>query len=114
MHVPCISTKESVELIKESKKNNENIFDILLAYEIINLYFKKLIEFSELQIAMIEQDEFDFKTEEYLDIFYEDNEWLSNFSEIQNLWRLETKNDLLIAKISDSSSPDYKLSLIHI
>ena len=106
-------TKNEVsEFIKESKKNNENIFDILLAYEIINLYFKKLIEFSELQIAMIEQDEFDFKTEEYLDIFYEDNEWLSDFSEIQNLWRLETKNDLLIAKISDSSSSDYKKDLV--
>ena len=106
-------TKNEVsEFIKESKKNNENIFDILLAYEIINLYFKKLIEFSELQIAMIEQDEFNFKTEEYLDIFYEDNEWLSDFSEIQNLWRLETKNDLLIAKISDSSSPDYKKDLV--
>ena len=106
-------TKNEVsEFIKESKKDNENIFDILLAYEIINLYFKKLIEFSELQITMIEQDEFDFKTEEYLDIFYEDNEWLSNFSEIQNLWRLETKNDLLIAKISDSSSQDYKKDLV--
>ena len=106
-------TKNEVsEFIKKSKKDNENIFDILLAYEIINLYFKKLIEFSELQITMIEQDEFDFKTEEYLDIFYEDNEWLSDFSEIQNLWRLETKNDLLIAKISDSSSQDYKKDLV--
>ena len=106
-------TKNEVsEFIKESKKDNENIFDILLAYEIINLYFKKLTEFSELQIAMIEQDEFNFKTKEYLDIFYEDNEWLSDFSEIQNLWRLETKNDLLIAKISDSSSQDYKKDLV--
>ena len=36
MHVPCISTKESVKLIKEAKKNNINV---TCSVSINNLFF---------------------------------------------------------------------------
>ena len=98
--------------LKESKAYKTNNFDIELAYELINLYFERLIEYSEFQINIIKTSEFDFKKDEYLDIFYEDNQWLSNFSDLKNLWRLETKNDLLVAKISDSSSSNPNADLI--
>ncbi len=98
--------------LKKSKVYKSNDFDIELAYELINLYFERLIEFSEFQINLIETSEFDFKKDEYLDIFYEDNQWLSNFSDLKNLWRLETKNDLLVAKISDSSNSNPNADLI--
>ena len=98
--------------LKESKAYKTNNFDIELAYELINLYFERLIEYSEFQINLIKTSEFDFKKDEYLDIFYEDNQWLSNFSDLKNLWRLETKNDLLVAKISDSSSSNPNADLI--
>ena len=98
--------------LKESKAYKTNNFDIELAYELINLYFERLIEYSEFQINLIKTSEFDFKKDEYLDIFYEDNQWLSNFSDLKNLWRLETKNDLLVSKISDSSSSNPNADLI--
>ena len=98
-------------LIK-SKKNEVNNFDIELAYDLINLYFERLIEYSEFQINLVQTIDFDFTKDEYLDIFYEDNQWLTTFRDLKDLWRLETKNDLLVAKISDSSSSDPKVDLV--
>mgnify|MGYP005747747669 CR=1 FL=1 len=48
------------------------------------------------------------QADEYLDIFEDDNEWQVDISGIEEIWRLETKNDLLIAKLSDSSSDNPK------
>ena len=98
--------------IEQSKYNNGYDFDIELGYELINLYFKKLIQFSRFQIKLIENNEFDFSKDEYLDIFYEDNEWVQTYDQLKELWRLETKNDLLIASTSDSSSSKPKDDLI--
>ena len=98
--------------IEQSKYNNGYDFDIELGYELINLYFKKLIQFSRFQIKLIENNEFDFSKDEYLDIFYEDNEWVKTYDELNELWRLETKNDLLITSTSDSSSSKPKDDLI--
>jgi carboxyl-terminal processing protease len=52
----------------------------------------------------LDEYEFDFSKEEYLDIFYEDNQWIYENESLKELWRLETKNDLLLANISDSAS----------
>ena len=97
---------EIQEYIKKSKNFTEYTFDIELAYELINLYFERLVEFSNFQIGLIEENKFDFTKDEYLDIFYEDNEWQSNFKDLKRLWRLDTKNDLLVAKMSESSSSE--------
>ena len=103
---------EIQEYIKKSKNFTEYSFDINLAYELINLYFERLVEFSNFQIGLIEENRFDFTKDEYLDIFYEDNEWQSNFEDLKRLWRLDTKNDLLVAKMSESSSSEPNSDLI--
>ena len=104
--------EEVQSYLKRSKDVSNNDFDIDLAYELINLYFDRLIEFFEYQIILIEEDAFDFSKKEYLDIFYEDNQWQTNFDDLYKLWRLETKNDLLIAKLSDSSNSEPSIDLI--
>tara|TARA_B100001250_G_C19813514_1_gene796995 strand:- start:2307 stop:4343 length:2037 start_codon:yes stop_codon:yes gene_type:complete len=96
--------------INESKNVSDD-FDIELAYKLINLYFQRLIEFSQFQIELIENDGFDFDKDEYLDIFFEDNLWVSSYSELKELWRLETKNDLLIAITADLSSSEPRRDL---
>ena len=98
-------TKEEVEFfLSKSMQNNSDYFDIGLAYDLINLYYKKLIDFSDYQIYLLDEYEFNFSKEEYLDIFYEDNQWMYDNESLKELWRLETKNDLLIANMSDSAS----------
>ncbi len=90
--------------LKQSRNINENYFDIKLAYELINLYFERLIQYSKYQISLVKQDSFDFSKDEFLDIYYDDNQWQSNLDDLKNIWKLETKNDLLTLKLSDSSS----------
>ncbi len=92
------------KFLEQSKLKGDGDFDIELAYDLINLYFEKIIKFSKFQIELVENDNFDFNKDEYLDIFYEDNKWALAGSDLEKIWRLETKNDLLIAKTSDSSS----------
>jgi len=102
-------TKSEVDYyLKEASQLKSNKFDIELAYELINLYYEKLVAYSEFQINLIENTNFDFTADEYLDIFEDDNEWQVDISGIQEIWRLETKNDLLVAKLSDSSSDNPK------
>ena len=94
--------------LKVASQTTSKKFDIELAYELINLYYEKLVSYSEFQINLIENTNFDFTINEYLDIFEDDNEWQINISNIEEIWRLETKNDLLVAKLSDSSSDNPK------
>lgn len=98
--------------IEESKQYSENFFDIDLAYSVINLYFERLIAFSEYQIKLIEEQKFDFTKDEYIDIYYEDNQWSKSESHLKEIWRNETKNDLLVALMSDTLSDDPNKVLI--
>ena len=104
--------EEIQSYIKKSRDVIDGDFDIKLAYELINLYFERLTEFFKYQIDLIEENTFDFSKKEYLDIYYEDNQWQSNFNDLYKLWKLETKNDLLVAKLSDSSNSEPSNDLI--
>ncbi len=104
--------KEVQSYIKKSRDVIDGDFDIKLAYELINLYFERLTDFFEYQIDLIEENSFDFSKKEYLDIYHEDNQWQSNFNDLYKLWELETKNDLLVAKLSDSSNSEPSNDLI--
>ena len=97
---------------EESNKYSEKYFDIDLAYLIINLYFERLLIFSEYQIKLIEEDSFDFTKEEYIDIYYEDNQWPESEFNQKKIWRNETKNDLLVALMSETLSDDPKKVLL--
>ena len=104
--------KEVQSYTKKSRDVIDVDFDIKLAYELITLYFDRLTDFFEYQIDLIEENTFDFSKKEYLDIYYEDNQWQSNFNDLYKLWKLETKNDLLVAKLSDSSNSEPSNDLI--
>ena len=89
---------------EKSSQYSGKFFDIDLAYLIINLYFERLVDFSEFQIKLIEKDSFDFTKDEFIDIYYEDNQWPASEALLKNIWRNETKNDLLVALMSETLS----------
>ena len=91
---------------EKSSQYSGKFFDIDLAYLIINLYFERLVDFSEFQIKLIEKDSFDFTKDEFIDIYYEDNQWSTSEDLLKNIWRNETKNDLLVALMSETLSDD--------
>ncbi len=96
--------KDEIELYLKRSELYDDYFDIELAYELINLYFERLTYFLKYQIDLIKKNQFDLLKDEYLDIYNEDNQWRSSFDDLKELWRLETKNDLLVSRLSDSSS----------
>ncbi len=106
------TSKEIEFFVMRSKHSENENFDLSLAYQIINLYFKRLIDFSEYQIELIENTEFDFTKDEVLDIYYQDNEWVKDSIDLRELWRLETKNDFLVSQISDSADQNIRNDLI--
>ena len=50
--------------------------------------------------------------QEFLDIHTDDNIWQEDLSQLKALWRLETKNDLLVSLLSDSVNEDPKIDII--
>ncbi len=96
--------KDEIELYLKRSGLYDDYFDIELAYELINLYFERLMYFLKYQIELIKKNQFDLLKDEYLDIYNEDNQWQSSFDDLKEIWRLETKNDLLVSILSDSSS----------
>jgi len=96
--------KDEIEMYLKRSELYDDYFDIELAYELINLYFERLTYFLKYQIELIKKNQFDLLKDEYLDIYNEDNQWQSSFDDLKEIWRLETKNDLLVSTLSDSSS----------
>ena len=96
--------KDEIELYLKKSDLYDDYFDIGLAYELINLYFERLTYFLKYQIDLIKKNQFDLLKDEYLDIYSEDNQLQSSFDDLKEIWRLETKNDLLVSTLSDSSS----------
>ena len=87
-------------------------YDLELAYKIINLYFSRIVEYSNYQINLINQIEFDFEKKDFMDIYYEDNLWPIDKKSLKEIWKLSTKNDLLVLKLTEEASLDPKKDLV--
>jgi carboxyl-terminal processing protease len=89
----------SAKLFNPSKQT----FDIKSAYKIINLYFNRLLEFSDYQIMLIEKEAFIYSGVDSLDIYSDDNEWQASKLALKKLWKKITKNDMLTSELADKS-----------
>ena len=89
----------SAKLFNPSKQS----FDIKSAYKIINLYFNRLLEFSDYQIMLIEKEAFIYNGIDSLDIYSDDNEWQPSKLALKRLWKKITKNDMLTSELADKA-----------
>ena len=94
--------KHEVEDFIASASEAESTYDFKLAFKITNLFYERLINYSNFQINLIENNNFDLLKAEKLDIFEDDNKWLADIEELKLLWKKQTKNDYLSLVISDS------------
>ena len=74
---------------------NDESFDLNNSFKILNKYFNRLVEATSYQIEILKDFNFDFSKSEYMDIYSDDNEWKSSFTELRKEWFLLAKNDLL-------------------
>jgi carboxyl-terminal processing protease len=74
---------------------NDESFDLNNSFRILNKYFNRLVEATSYQIEILKDFNFDFSKSEYMDVYSDDNEWKSTFTELRKEWFLLAKNDLL-------------------
>lgn len=98
--------KEEVDNFVKKSLEKQSEYDFELAFKISNLYFKRLIEYSEFQLVLVNNNNFDMSINEKIDVYEEDNEWFADIDELKNLWKKQTKNDLLSLMISGSLSDE--------
>jgi carboxyl-terminal processing protease len=103
-----------LEFEKYGNNLNDEIFDLNNSFRILNKYFNRLIEATSYQIEILKDFDFDFSKSEYMDVYSEDNEWKSSFTELRKEWFLLTKNDLLIEILDEdlSNETDIKQTII--
>ena len=85
---------------------NDESFDLNNSFRILNKYFNRLIEATSYQIEILKNFNFDFSKSEYMDIYSDDNEWKSSFTELRKEWFLLAKNDLLNAILDEDLSDE--------
>lgn len=98
--------KEEVDNFVKKSLEKQSEYDFELAFKISNLYFKRLIEYSEFQLVLVNNNDFDMSINEKIDVYEEDNEWFTDVDELKNFWKKQTKNDLLSLMISGSLSDE--------
>ncbi|OUU08299.1 MAG: peptidase [Rhodobacteraceae bacterium TMED38] len=103
-----------LEFEKYGNNLNDEIFDLNNSFRILNKYFNRLIEATSYQIEILKDFDFDFSKSEYMDVYSEDNEWKSSFTELRKEWFLLTKNDLLNEILDEdlSNETDIKQTII--
>lgn len=103
-----------LEFEKYGNNLNDEIFDLNNSFRILNKYFNRLIEATLYQIEILKDFDFDFSKSEYMDVYSEDNEWKSSFTELRKEWFLLTKNDLLNEILDEdlSNESDIKQTII--
>ena len=85
---------------------NDESFDLNNSFRILNKYFNRLVEATSYQIEILKDFNFDFSKSEYIDIYYDDNEWKSSFTELRKEWFLLAKNDLLNELLDEDLSDE--------
>ena len=85
---------------------SDESFDLNNSFRILNKYFNRLVEATSYQIEILKDFNFDFSKSEYMDIYSDDNEWKSSFTELRKEWFLLAKNDLLNELLDEDLSDE--------
>tara|TARA_X000000950_G_scaffold72292_1_gene89787 strand:+ start:4288 stop:6339 length:2052 start_codon:yes stop_codon:yes gene_type:complete len=95
-----------LELEQYGNNLNDESFDLNNSFRILNKYFNRLVEATSYQIEILKDFKFDFSKSEYMDIYSDDNEWKSSFTELRKEWFLLAKNDLLNELLDEDLSDE--------
>ena len=80
--------------------------EIATSYELINLYFNRLIEATNYQIKAIQKKDFDFSKEEEILIDNDLQEFRNSNIEIKKIWKKLAKNDVLTSMLTDKNEDE--------
>ena len=94
-------TQSEVEKPKEQSHSPSSKIQIYTSYQLINLYFNRLIQATNYQIKVIKKQNFNFYLNEEILIDNEMKEWQENTLNLQRQWYKLAKNDVLTSMLAE-------------
>lgn len=94
-----------------NRDNKENVSDtqklnLKAAYLLINLYFNRVIEATNFQLAEVNKKKFNFLNDQEILITNEKQEWQKSKYALKKNWRKLAKNDVLTSMLADKNMQD--------
>ncbi len=89
-------------LSRFKKKNSNCSINLKASYELINKYFNRLIEATNIQLKEINKKNFDFSKDEKIMIDDDKKKWQKSRHELKKLWKLLSKNDVLTSILAEN------------
>ena len=94
-------TKNEISLLKKNFSTSSKEVDISSSYELVNLYFNRLIEATNYQLKEVKRKRFDFKKNDFIQINEDLKQWQDNKLMLRQTWRKLAKNDVLTSILAD-------------
>ncbi len=104
--------EEDIKQFERYKFNLDEMIlegDLDLAYVIFNIYKQRVLERMQQNITLLESDySFDFEKDEYLEADRANATWVSNETDMKDLWRKQIKNSVLGLMLTSKTQEESK------
>lgn len=94
-------TQGEVEEIKKQSHSPSSDIEINTSYQLINLYFNRLLDATNYQIKVVKKQNFNFYLDEEILIDNDLKEWQENNLNLQQQWYQLAKNDVLTSMLAE-------------
>ena len=99
-------TENEITYFMNEFQSSSNDIEIAASYELINLYFNRLIEATNYQFKVIKKKSFDFYKEELILVDNDLQEFRPSHLELKKIWFKLAKNDVLTSMLTDKSEDE--------
>ncbi|MDC1487286.1 carboxy terminal-processing peptidase [Gammaproteobacteria bacterium] len=99
-------TKDEILYFTNKFQSSSDDVEIATSYELINLYFNRLIEATRYQIKLIQKKDFDFNKVENILIDNDLQEFRETNQGLREIWVKLAKNDVLTSMLTDKSEDE--------
>ena len=99
-------TKDEILYFTNKFQSSADDVEIATSYELINLYFNRLIEATKYQIKVIQKKDFDFSEVENILIDNDLQEFRETNIDLREIWVKLAKNDVLTSMLTDKTEDE--------
>ena len=99
-------TKNEISHFTKKFKSSSSDIEITTSYELVNLYFNRMIEATNFQIKEIKKNNFNFYEKAEIPIDDDLRKWHSSKFELKKTWRKLAKNDVLTSMLADKTEAE--------
>ena len=99
-------TKDEILYFTNKFQSSSDDVEVATSYELINLYFNRLIEATGYQIKVIQKKDFDFNKVENILIENDLQEFFETHQDLREIWVKLAKNDVLTSMLTEKSEDE--------